>query len=226
VTARRDPRGTLVPLGSFEHRFSYSPAFGDALPTWLAVQAGTGTATNASSGSSAANYSVASAATANAGARLWVTQDIRPSQYDEIIFTLQGLKFSVDNGFDIRIEIGATAQDKGISLRQDNNAGPNDTTATLRAHTGAGVFVDHTTHYVIQRLNGGSRKPRNLTLRWRPKIGEVLVLEDDQVMVVQSIGTEADAISACRPMVTLTTKDATARSFSFARLEVALRSRI
>lgn len=218
MTFVRDMDGKIVPRGRVSKRL-YEPFIpGGALPSWLAAQAGTATFQSVSSSVDVSGATITTAASSGSGARLWTTFDIATPMYKEIIFSLYGLRFGNDDGFDVWYQISQTSNDRGVSFMHNNAAG--DGGAFIRAHN-AGVNTDHTTGYNLKKTNGGSRKPRNITMRFRPNAGEVALMEDDQIMANAKIAGEF-ATTAVRPMVTLTSREAVAHSFTFAAAELIL----
>lgn len=220
MTFHRDLAGNIIPAGRVSKRL-YEPFMpGGALPSWLAAQAGTVTYDLASSSTAASGAKLTTAATNGAGARLWSTFDIYPAMHEEIIFTLYGLRFGNTDGYDVWFQLSQTGNDRGVSFMHNNATG--DDGAFIRAHNSGGVNTDHTTGYNLKKSNGGSGKPRNVTMRWRPKRQEVALFEDDQMMGNASIVGESLTTSGIRPMVTLTAREAVAHSFTFAAAELIL----
>jgi hypothetical protein len=227
MTQRRTPAGALIRHGRIVHRFEYDPSLGDALPAWLSQAVGTGTVTGWNNGSTPANYRITAASAAiNGAGRLKVATGIRADKVEEIEFRLQGFRFDTAVGWAARIEIGHDSQDRGISLRHDNHTLSSvDTAAYIRAHNGAAV-VDHPTHWQLQQLNGGSARPRDITLILRPQTREVILLEDDQCMAyVQMNDTESlIAGTLLQPQITFANADAVQHWCSFAKLSVTVRT--
>jgi hypothetical protein len=215
----RDPTGRIVPAGLTERRL-YEPYIpGAAHPSWLETQAGTATFVPTSSAGGPGYVQIATAATVNAGARLRTTFQVYPSIYDEVAWTLYGLRFDTDtpSNYQVRFEISETGLDRGIALVQIG-----DGTCTLRAYTAAGVFEDTPLNYAILGASAHSRRPRNLTLLWRPKQQVAYVLENDQVMGSGSTAA-ATAAAGCRPMLTMSTNEAVSHNFKYAAAELVLR---
>lgn len=228
MSLNRNARGEIVPLGRVAHRAYWTPAFGDPLPTWITLPVGTGAIQTANAQTAPANYRASTAATANAAARLrcapWsgsAAQFMAPGQYEEIIWTLFGLRFEADSGWYVRFELGNDSQAAGLDLRQDDGAA----TAKVRTHLDSTTFLDRSTYIQLQKPDGGSTKPRNLTLRWRPRTREFYVLQDDQVLTAVTYAAgEINLANLIYAQVTFNTSAATSQAFRFQATELVLRS--
>jgi len=218
----RNPRGGFVRLGRTEQTVSWSPMISATLPSWLTAPVGTYAGQTATSATAPANGKISSAAAG--GAMRLLGPQIIPNQYREIEFTLYGLRFDTNAGFNFRLEIGGTSQDRGVQIRQDNGAVDTETYAKIRGITSAGVFTDHDTWYQHQKPFGGSQKPRNLTFIWRPLDKEAIVLEDDQVMAYTDLSADnVNNTAAVSPIATMEVTDGGSHWFLFNRVDLTLR---
>lgn len=229
MSVHRSPDGKIVRIGRVEQRKSWSAAFETALPPWLAVQVGAAVAfAPASSSTESANARFA-AASAGGAIRFWAggpgtpIGDIIPVNYDEIEFSLYGLRFDTTAGWNVNIGIGNTTNDRGVMLIHDDS-GTTESTAFFRGYAAAPNFIDTPTPYQIQKPNG-SQKPRNISLIWRPQRNEAFILEDDQVMAyVDGLPTPGASMAwGHKAMVTFTATDGGTHNIKVNRVDIALR---
>lgn len=221
MTLHRTPNGGFVPLGRVEQRVAFSPAFTSALPSWLAAQTGTATVRTANYGSAPAHIEVAAAA-AGGAYRLWCTNEIIPSQYEELEATLHGLRFDSDAGWYVLAGFGGTANDRGVILYH-GDSGTTESTAVIREYVDASTARDTATGYQLQKPYGGSRRPRNITLLWRTRAREFFVLEDDQVMAKAPVSADVSTGTPVRFMFTVGATDGGTHYMRTGGVEVALR---
>jgi hypothetical protein len=222
TTLVRQLDGTLLYPGQVVKRL-YEPFMpGGSLPSWLAAQAGTASFADTANGSFPSYARFTTAASVNAGARLWYTLDIRADMYTAIVWTLGGLRFDADTPMAqrVRLELATTASSRGIALMQNQSA-VTDTTCVMRGYIDATHFQDTTLNYQILADSGFSRNRRNITLAWLPLEGLAYVLEDDQVLG-SAVVSNADKAGGVRPMLTMSTTDAVARWFEVTSVELRL----
>lgn len=217
MTFKRDAAGKLVRLGRVEQRATWNVAFGaGALPAWMTINLGTATYGVPSGSTEPVALAIASASN---NVRLLGPQ-IYASQYEELEFTVKGLRFSANNGWRGLIGFGETSNDRGAMVIHENSA--SDSTAIVRGYLSSSSFDDHTTPFQLQKLNGGSQRPRNVSVIWRPRTGDVAILEDDQV-VTTCVVAGVPTATAVRPLLACLATDATAKTLKFNTIELALR---
>lgn len=224
----RDPAGKFVPLGRTEHVSEWSPMFDTTVPAWISTLVGTATAQSATSSTNPPRVKAETAATIDAAARQRFSPAISVSQVEEIEFTLHGLIFSDDNGFDFRFEIGVDGQNAGIDYRQSNaEIVDGNTRGRFRTHapgTANQFFVDRERAVYFGKPNGNGRRPQNFTLLWRPFVREAFVLMGDQVMAAMKYdASEVATNTGVYCQFTLNTKVAAVRSVSWQKATVKLR---
>lgn len=179
----RDTQGRIVPLGRVERRLSeHLIPGGGSLPSWLTCDVGTLGMTGTSSSTDVGNAKVTTAASANSYGRIKTAFEIQSDQYDEIVWSVSGLRWDTDTAsnpqpIDAYVDIKRDGGANGISLQHIGT----DETAKLVVYDGS-TNPSTSLEYELLTPHGGSRVRRNITVRWRPKLGLVYVLEDDAEM--------------------------------------------
>lgn len=224
----RDPAGKFVPLGRVEQPAHWSPMFDATPPSWVTTTVGTTTVQTATSSTNPPRVRAETGATINSAARMRFSPIITLSQVEEIEFTLHGLMFSHDNGFDFRFEIGVDGQNAGVDYRQSNaEIVDGNTRGRFRTHAAGSAnqnYVDRERAVYFGKPNGNGRRPQNFTLLLRPFKHEAYVLAGDQVMAAMKYdAAEVPTNVGVYCQFTLNTVVAEARAVMFAAATVKLR---
>lgn len=223
---QRDPTGRIIPAGRVGHAAVWDPAFIQSanlttLPDWVTVPNGTWVQQNMVAATNPPQIKLTTTAAVDGAARLTIQPQIIPTNYEEIVFWADGLKFDADDTFDFRWEIGGTSQDRGIDYRQNSG----QIGGRFRTHiTNSTTFVDRPRAPYFSKSDGAGRKPTNFALRWRPHKREAYICMDDQVVAAMRYdAAEMPALTtAVSALFTLNTKTATARTVIFNRIGLTL----
>lgn len=221
----RDSSGLIIPLGRTVRTLRHDFMENATLPWWLETGgAGTASLGAFSSSSDTGHFQLASAATDAAYAVLRGTFDIRSDLYDELIWSIYSLRFDNDAVGDqpIHADLGiyrAAGATNGVGIYHASN----QTKAYIRRWRSGSTPATQDTAFDYWLLGGSglSRMVRNVTFRWRPKLGHVAVMDGDQI--VADLDVSADQLHGpVRPHLVLQNTEAVAHNFKVAAVEFSL----
>lgn len=146
-----------------------------ALPSWLVASVGTITFDPVAS---TQGRVVCTPTGANLAAGIKTSFTLSAAQWTEIAWTVEGLRFSEDGGFNCAIAV--VSSNGGVVFR--HNSG--ETRARLDVRNSAGTYTAPLDWYDGYRVHGQGNGPqsRNLTLAWQVARKRVVMLADDQVI--------------------------------------------
>lgn len=171
----RDFQGNPVPYGKVSKMLVENFMSG-SLPSWLSSSAGTPTFSIPPE--SRGYLQITTGATPGSVARLQ-TLEINPSDFEAIIWSVEGLVCDTDTS--VNIGIGINGANAGAVFFQTNT----DVRTKIRIHHSTG----YTDYYINHRLRGGGEaiQKRNIGVMYLPKLKKIYLMEEDQVMHEQDL---------------------------------------
>jgi hypothetical protein len=205
----RDLKGNIIPLGKVEISRSYAPTLDGTIPSWLEVDTGTGARVAPGTGTFG-RFTLTSGNVSGNFAQIRTVEEFDAAQYEEILWTAQGLHLDSETSVDVWLAID-NASTTGVHAIQ----------ATANTTVLLGRSGDRDTTSYKWQGGGEGTKRRNLSLLWRPKLDRLWLLEDDQV--VAHVEKAAIATGLVRARLVVITRSAAARVLGFSKVELKLR---
>ena len=192
-----DLLGNRIPSGRIVRQLTADFLTGSR-PTWLAVASGT---ESFGGESTERYYQLATAAVLGSTAKLTLPT-LQSDQFTGLFLTLEGLHFDEDDA--ISFHFGFNASSAGAVILQASSEVPSlGTTAMLRVKN---PNTDYAVPYLI-RGSGEALRHRNITFALYPQVGQVFLMEDDQVFFHRDISEDLTN-GVLTPEISLTTNEA------------------